>query len=441
MGTFLLFKLSFEKLSLTIVCCFYCMLFSISGVAFANSNSVKKSANITNSIRKDFDQSASRTASKKQDKLSPIKFDGEKVYPEPLQIYVSLDRQKLTVYRGLERIHSSNISSGKKGHATPRGIFSVLEKRKHHRSNIYNASMPYMQRLTWSGIALHQSNKVPKYPASHGCIRIPRKFAKKLYGVTSYRDHVIISPESIVPRVIEHPALFQPQNEILANFDLRENKGGYDFFDSTIRIYNDKPLRIYITRKKPSDIVKNIQISLKQLLLYEDDVDGAFGEKTKDAIVEFQALYGFKKTGRLDKNFRKELSIKSERPMLRDGVVLVRQNHMPIYKADIDIAHPTQPLGSHFLVTSKFNSSKTKWIGSSISTKIPRSVVRFNDIELNGDKRVVGNIQQVLSRLKLSKIIKYDIERMLTSGTSLAISDNGIGTETGRGTDFIVQTH
>lgn len=225
------------------------------------------------------------------------------------------------------------------------------------------------------------------------------------------------------------------------NFDLRDSKSGYDIIDSTIRIYNDKPLRIYITRKRPSEIVQNVQIGLKQLLLYEGDIDGAFGKKTRDAIVAFQKLYGYKQTGKLDKSFRKRLSIKSERAMLRDGVILVRQNHKPIYKADIDIERPTEPLGSHFLITSKFNSSKTKWIGSTISTKIPRSVVRFNDIELNGKKRIVGNIQQALSRLKLSKDIKFEIERMLTAGSSLAISDNGIGTETGKGTDFIVQTH
>lgn len=420
------------RLWLAIFCCLYVFNSTASDLAYANSNNLKQVRINTDSMR---------VSSLETDLKTKTILTSDKAHPEPLQIYISLDNQEMTVFRGLERIFSTNISSGKKGYDTPRGIFSVLEKRKRHQSNIYNASMPYMQRLTWSGIALHQSNKVPNYPASHGCIRLPRKSAKMLYNVTSYRDHVIIAPERISPNVIEHPALFQPHKEHLVNFDLRDSKSGYDLIDSTIRIYNDKPLRIYITRKRPSEIVQNVQIGLKQLLLYEGEIDGAFGKKTRDAIVAFQKLYGYKQTGKLDKSFRKRLSIKSERAILRDGVILVRQNHKPIYKADIDIERPTEPLGSHFLITSKFESSKTKWIGSTISTKIPRSVVRFNDIELNGKKRIVGNIQQALSRLKLTKDIKFEIERMLTAGSSLAISDNGIGTETGKGTDFIVQTH
>ena len=86
-----------------------------------------------------------------------------------LQIIVSRSKQTLTVYDDGKLIATSKVSTGKSGHETPTGIFSILEKRKYHESNIYsNAPMPWMQRLTWSGIALHEG-KVPNYPASHGC--------------------------------------------------------------------------------------------------------------------------------------------------------------------------------------------------------------------------------------------------------------------------------
>ena len=100
---------------------------------------------------------------------------------ETLQIVVSLNEQQLQLYRGEEVIYSSHVSSGKPGHSTPTGIFSILEKRRHHRSNIYsNSPMPYMQRLTWSGVALHESHSVPNYPASHGCVRMTNWDAMEL---------------------------------------------------------------------------------------------------------------------------------------------------------------------------------------------------------------------------------------------------------------------
>lgn len=364
--------------------------------------------------------------------------------PEPLQIYISLNNQQLNVFRGLERIRSSNISSGKNGHATPRGIFSILEKRKKHHSNIYNnASMPYMQRLTWSGIALHESNHVPNYPASHGCIRMPKNFSKSLFKLTSYRDHVIISPEKTLPRAVDHPALFQPYIDLQANFALRDSVSEFDFkiAPNINKTTSNKPLRIYITRQSPSKIVSNIQLSLKQLLIYDGKIDGALGQNTMKAVVEFKKLYGYEPNGKIDEKFRTNLAQKAERPMLSSGVIKVRQNHLPIYEANINFDKPTQPLGSHFLVTYQYEPHKTKWIGSTISTKIPRSIVRFHNLNIDRKKRIIANTNNVLSRFKIPSKTRDQIEKMLTPGSSLTISDNGIGTETGKGTDFIVQTH
>ena len=114
---------------------------------------------------------------------TPVRAAEDNKSSEPLQIVVSLNEQKLNIFRGEEVIASSKVSSGKPGHSTPTGIFSILHKKKFHRSNIYSgAPMPWMQRLTWTGIALHESNSVPNYPASHGCVRLPAAFAKELFG-------------------------------------------------------------------------------------------------------------------------------------------------------------------------------------------------------------------------------------------------------------------
>ncbi|HEX8443683.1 MAG TPA: L,D-transpeptidase family protein [Allosphingosinicella sp.] len=113
-----------------------------------------------------------------------------------VRILVSLPQQKAWVFDDGKLVDSSPVSTGKRGYATPAGTFPILQKKVHHRSNKYsNAPMPYMQRLTWSGVALHAGH-VPGYPASHGCIRFPRKFAKRLYGLTDFGTKVIITRQS-----------------------------------------------------------------------------------------------------------------------------------------------------------------------------------------------------------------------------------------------------
>ncbi|TFI57427.1 hypothetical protein E2493_15230 [Sphingomonas parva] len=102
----------------------------------------------------------------------------------PVEMVVSIPLQRAYVYRGGTLIGVTTVSTGKKGHSTPVGKFDILEKRKTHFSNKYNnAPMPFMQRLTWDGVALHAGH-IPGHPASHGCIRLPLAFARNLFGVT-----------------------------------------------------------------------------------------------------------------------------------------------------------------------------------------------------------------------------------------------------------------
>lgn len=119
----------------------------------------------------------------------------------PVMIIISLPDQRAYVYRNGVPIGVSTVSTGKEGHATPTGVFTILQKRVDHKSNLYNsAPMPYMQRLTWDGIALHAGN-LPGYPASHGCVRLPKAFAQKLYEVTNLGLTVIITDGDTVPRI------------------------------------------------------------------------------------------------------------------------------------------------------------------------------------------------------------------------------------------------
>ena len=139
--------------------------------------------------------SAELRLAKQAEKLKP----GEWVWaPEiarsgPVLVYVDLGRQRATVYRNGVRIGVSTISSGKDGYETPTGVFTILEKDEDHRSRTYdNAPMPFQQRLTWKGVALHAGN-LPGFPASHGCVRLPMEFARKLFTVTPMGGTVVIA--------------------------------------------------------------------------------------------------------------------------------------------------------------------------------------------------------------------------------------------------------
>lgn len=129
---------------------------------------------------------------------------------QPMTLIISLNQQKLDIYRGTTHITSTPVSTGMRGYATKAGVFSILEKKRHHRSNLYSgAPMPWMQRMTWSGTALH-AGVLPGYPASHGCIRLPFSFAPKLFAITTVGENVVVARDRVAPALIEHANLFQP---------------------------------------------------------------------------------------------------------------------------------------------------------------------------------------------------------------------------------------
>ncbi|MFS2110020.1 L,D-transpeptidase family protein [Sphingomonas sp. Sphisp140] len=120
---------------------------------------------------------------------------------DPVSIVVSIPDQRAYVYRGGHLVGASTVSTGSDGHETPVGAFTILQKKVFHRSNLYsNAPMPFMQRLTWDGIALH-AGRLPGYPASHGCIRFPAAFAKQLYALTELGGDVMVTDEPVLDPV------------------------------------------------------------------------------------------------------------------------------------------------------------------------------------------------------------------------------------------------
>jgi lipoprotein-anchoring transpeptidase ErfK/SrfK len=141
------------------------------------------------------------TARTTEPKAQPQKLSG------PLILAVSIGSQHVIVYDNGVPVASAPISTGMNGHPTPLGVFSVIQKEKWHESNLYsNAPMPYMQRITWSGIALH-AGVLPGYRASHGCIRLPHEFAVRLWGMTRMGTRVVVNRNDVPVFEIDHPRL------------------------------------------------------------------------------------------------------------------------------------------------------------------------------------------------------------------------------------------
>jgi hypothetical protein len=128
----------------------------------------------------------------------------------PMVMVVSLNEQRAYVYRNGILIGATSVSTGRPGHLTPTGVFTVLQKQKEHRSTIYDgAPMPYMERLTWGGVALHAGG-LPGYPESHGCVHLPSEFARELFAISPRGMTVVIASDATEPRSVTHPGYLAP---------------------------------------------------------------------------------------------------------------------------------------------------------------------------------------------------------------------------------------
>jgi len=132
----------------------------------------------------------------------------------PIAVIVSLTEQRAYAYRNGILIGVTTISSGKPGHETPTGVFTILQKDKDHHSSKYNsAPMPYQQRLTWDGVALHAGG-LPGYPESHGCVHLPSEFARLLFDASNMGMTVVVAEEGSAPAPVVHPGAVIPVDPV-----------------------------------------------------------------------------------------------------------------------------------------------------------------------------------------------------------------------------------
>ncbi len=357
---------------------------------------------------------------------------------DPLMLIVSLGKQKIDVYRGSALVASSKISSGAPGYDTRGGVFSILEKRRHHRSNLYsNAPMPWMQRMTWSGTALH-GGVVPGYPASHGCVRLPFSFAPKLFQMTNVGENVVVAHDRVAPKPIAHPNLFQPagaepqvslalasQGDLVPDAGAQVLRQGPDQSAADADIAGDDaptaPLRILVTRRTERDRIIAVQYVLASLgYLKPQNFTGRLGAETTAAIKAFQKANNLKQTGAFSEDLAKAVYRVSGKAKPPEGHLFVRQDFRRVFDLPVAIRNPAQKLGTHVFtaMTSPPGRAETAWLG----------------ISLEGDDSV-----SVLDRIEIPDEVRREISAQLTPGSSLIIAETSVNSAILReGDDFIV---
>jgi peptidoglycan hydrolase-like protein with peptidoglycan-binding domain len=383
-----------------------------------------------------------------------------------LQIVVSTTRQQLSVYDGDTVIATTEVSTGKSGHSTPTGIFSVLEKEVYHRSNIYsNSPMPFMQRLTWSGIALHESNSVPNYPASHGCVRMPKAFAKKLYEMTQPGVHVVIADAAVVPQPIQHATLFHPLvptlgGPLFSDLALRPSTSGFLIRSKPVEVAmndtaalppppplaaprNQAPLSILITRRGLRENVRDLQQILTALGFDTAGADGYLGAATVQAIKGFRTSHNIAATGGMvGPELMKAVYAAAGKGEPPNGAIMVRQGFKPVLEAAAVIAEPQEALGTHFFTAHDVDrtSGQAQWYGLTLDGDLSKEARKRYGITSETESESSDAADRALDRITIPDDVRHQIEDILTTGSSLTISDSGVGPETGQGTDFITVT-
>jgi len=318
----------------------------------------------------------------------------------PLVIVISIADQRISLYDNGVLIARSSVSTGVRDHPTPLGVFSVIGKQKWHRSNIYSdAPMPYMQRITWSGIALHAGN-LPGYPASHGCIRLSNDFAIRLFHLTRRGTRVIIAHDDIRPVEINNPRLFVAKPKVAI--------GSPETGSATRAAETHAPL-----------------VSNAQAQGDAKGLDLAAAGVTPQTVAPISIFVSRK----LSKLF-------------------VRQGFTPLFDVPADIQNPNEPMGTHVFSAMEFPNEGAAIRWTVVSIPEQPSLRQKTSAKLQkgpAKQRAVlstpAQANAALDRIDIPQDAVERIDKLLTPGSSLIISDYGISDETGDDTDFIVLTH
>jgi hypothetical protein len=401
----------------------------------------------------------------------------------PIMAIVSLKSQQITIYDADGWILRAPVSSGQKGRETPAGVFSVIQKEAEHYSNLYDdASMPHMQRITWSGIALH-GGPLPGHPASHGCIRMPYGFAERLFERTRLGMRVIIAPGAAAPVEIAHPALFSPNPDVGAHAAALAAEAA----EATRKAEEARIAAVTAAREAaraavPVRRLEDLKARAEaQLAATEAALGTALSDEAKaraeDAkaraaakVAELQARWDAAKAElqpKLDglaavreaaaasesaraaatkaaSEAARELAPVSVFISRKTQRLYVRRGFEPILESPVTILDADRPIGTHVFTAVARTDTGLRWSVVALDDGHPRAVIEAHARPQADGGRDLGPIPAYTSAAKSALdriVIPQDVRDRIASTTSphssLIISDEALSAETGKGTEFV----
>ncbi|HEY7296796.1 MAG TPA: L,D-transpeptidase family protein [Xanthobacteraceae bacterium] len=388
-----------------------------------------------------------------------------------LQIVVSIGQQRVALYSNGTRVAQSVVSTGMPGHPTPMGVFSVIQKDRYHHSNLYsNAPMPYMERITWSGVALHEG-PLPGHPASHGCIRLTHEFAARLWTTAKLGARVFVLRNDMAPEDFSHPKLFQPIEKrpevatakpnddarpmpvTVAQSETRQAGSGADLPGQPSTASGPAPNAVEPPVADTGDSGTATSVSSPEASSAPPVPAAVIPVKTDDAPKPAPAVFEPLKPS-LPASRTAEPAKHSGQVAVfvsrKEKKVFVRQGFEPLFDMPVEIANPDAPLGTHVFTALELidGGSRMRWNvlsvpGAEPRTKAVREARKGSRRSVEGpvvDSRPASSAADALDRISLPQEAIDRIDELLVPGSSLVISDYGLGGETGRSTDFIVVT-
>jgi hypothetical protein len=446
----------------------------------------------------------------------------------PLMAIVTLRSQRITIYDADGWIFRAPVSSGQPGYETPAGIYSVIQKEAEHYSNLYDdASMPFMQRITWSGIALH-AGVLPGHAASHGCVRMPYEFAKRLFDLTKLGLRVIVARNDVSPTAIVHPALFKPKisdSDIALATQVGDGQADHQ---QTLAMTSDvvaptsntpgarhrallksiaavkaaaadaaakkvdavrlAAARVVLEAGRASiavrvaeiakfradaqltgaqsalenahspDAIKLVEEAKADALTKVADAEAQLAAAKADVQPKAEAAARAReeiKAAEEAKSAALEAAQEATRRMSPVSIFIsrktqrlyVRQAFQPLLDTPVSIRDADQPIGTHIFTALDYTNQAAdmRWNAISMHSGLDRRNGNTNaGRRHHGDRRAVSlptdasAARAALDRIEIPQDVSERISELLSPGSSLIISDEGISRETGNGTDFVV---
>jgi len=405
----------------------------------------------------------------------------------PIMAIVSLRSQRITVYDAKGETLRAPVSSGQKGRETPAGIFSVLQKDADHYSNLYDdAWMPHMQRLTWSGIALH-GGPLPGYPASHGCIRMPYAFARGLFDATQLGMRVIVAPHDVAPVEIAHSTLFPTRSEASALAAARAAEA-----EEAAKKANQARLVAVAASREVAKAMMAVRVAENLKARAEEQLAAAEATLNSATSVEARAQAEDTKAKALDRIAALQTqwaAAKAELQPKLDAVaparaaavaaeavrvaaaeaaeeasrelepvsmfisrqsqrLYVRRAFQPIWESPVTILDADRPIGTHVFTAIERTNGDTGMRWSAVTVDDGRARAAVIEIQGGGRGGAPREVAQVamdpdnaktaLDRIVIPPDATDRIAGIVSPRSSLIISDEALSAETGKDTEFVV---